>query len=78
MVEKILAYESSGFIECAPVELVADDPDEAGDFERDAEEIASEKQARLGDALLAAQASYAQSGAFPEFCAFLTSSATRR
>jgi len=41
MVEKILAYESSGSISGKPVVLVADSPDAAGDFEADAEEIAS-------------------------------------
>jgi hypothetical protein len=41
MVEKILAYETSGSILHGPVALVADDPDSAGDFEADAEEIAS-------------------------------------
>ncbi len=41
MVAKILAYERSGAISQGPVVLVADNPDEAGDFEADAEELAS-------------------------------------
>jgi len=41
MVEKILEYEKSGSIAHAPAVLVADNRDAAGDFERDAEEIAS-------------------------------------
>jgi hypothetical protein len=41
MVDKILAYESSGSLSSGPMVLVADDADAAGDFEADAEEIAS-------------------------------------
>jgi hypothetical protein len=41
MVEKILAYEVSGSLSSAGAVLVADNPDGAGDFERDAEEVAS-------------------------------------
>jgi hypothetical protein len=41
MVEKILAYERAGVSLSGPLVLVADNPDEAGDFEADAEEIAS-------------------------------------
>jgi hypothetical protein len=41
MVEKILAYERAGPGLAGPAVLVADNPDEAGDFEADAEEIAS-------------------------------------
>jgi hypothetical protein len=41
MVEKILAYERAGPGLSGPVVLVADNPDEAGNFEVDAEEIAS-------------------------------------
>lgn len=40
MVEKILAYESSSLAGAGPAVLVADNPDAAGDFEADAEEIA--------------------------------------
>jgi hypothetical protein len=41
MVDKILAYESSGSLSSGPIVLVADNADEAGDFDADAEEIAS-------------------------------------
>jgi hypothetical protein len=41
MVEKTLAYETSGALSEGPLVLVADNPDGAGDFEGDAEEIAS-------------------------------------
>ena len=41
MVEKLLAYETSPSWSAGPAVLVADNPDEAGDFERDAEELAS-------------------------------------
>jgi Peptidase family C25/Concanavalin A-like lectin/glucanases superfamily/Domain of unknown function (DUF2341)/Propeptide_C25 len=41
MVEKILAYESTGSLSRGPMVLVADDADAAGDFEADAERIAS-------------------------------------
>jgi hypothetical protein len=41
MVEKIVAYEREGTTLGGPVALVADDPDRAGDFERDAEALAS-------------------------------------
>lgn len=41
MVEKILAYEMTGASTAAPVVLVTDDPDPAGNFEADAEEIAT-------------------------------------
>ncbi len=41
MVEKILAYERAGPGLAGPSVVVADNPDEAGDFEADAEEIAS-------------------------------------
>ncbi len=41
MVEKILAYERGELTLDAPFVLVADDADRAGDFESDAEEIAS-------------------------------------
>jgi hypothetical protein len=41
MVEKILAFESAGSLSSGPIVLVADDADAAGDFEADAEEIAS-------------------------------------
>jgi hypothetical protein len=40
MVEKILAYESGEALPRAPVVLVSDDPDVAGDFEANAEELA--------------------------------------
>jgi hypothetical protein len=40
LVEKIVAYETSGPVPPAPVVLVADDADEAGDFGADADEIA--------------------------------------
>ncbi len=41
MVDKTLAYESSSSLSSGPIVLVADDPDAAGDFEADAEEISS-------------------------------------
>jgi hypothetical protein len=41
MVAKILSYEAAGALSSGPVVLVADDADEAGNFERDAEEIAA-------------------------------------
>jgi hypothetical protein len=41
MVSKILAYESEGYLSRGAVVLVADDADAAGDFERDAEDLAS-------------------------------------
>jgi hypothetical protein len=41
MVETILSYEAAGALSSGPVVLVADDADEAGNFERDAEEIAT-------------------------------------
>lgn len=41
MVAKIIAYESGELAEEAPFVLVADDADEAGDFEKDADELAS-------------------------------------
>jgi hypothetical protein len=41
MVAKILAYEASGSILEGPTVLVADNPDGAGDFESNAEEIAA-------------------------------------
>jgi hypothetical protein len=41
MVQKIVAYETGDAGLGAPVVLVADNPDAAGDFVRDAEEIAS-------------------------------------
>jgi hypothetical protein len=41
MVEKILAYEANASSGAGAAVLVADNPDEAGDFERDAEELAS-------------------------------------
>jgi hypothetical protein len=40
MVEKIIAYEGSGRSLWSSVVLVADNPDEAGDFEADAEDLA--------------------------------------
>jgi hypothetical protein len=41
MIQKILVWESAGFTPLAgPATLVADNPDQAGDFEADAEEIA--------------------------------------
>jgi hypothetical protein len=40
MMDKILAYEETGSLSRGPVVLVADNPDRAGDFEGDAEEIA--------------------------------------
>jgi hypothetical protein len=41
MVAKILSHETAGALSSGPVVLVADDADEAGNFERDAEEIAT-------------------------------------
>jgi hypothetical protein len=41
MVEKTLAYESSGSLTDGPFVLVADDPDEAGDFEAHADKLAA-------------------------------------
>ena len=41
MVEKILAYESTGSFSRGPVVLVADNADEAGNFEEDAEQLAN-------------------------------------
>jgi hypothetical protein len=41
MVEKILAYEATGSLSRGPVVMVADNPDGAGDFEADADAIAS-------------------------------------
>jgi hypothetical protein len=40
MVAKILAYETAGAVSRGPVFLVADNPDDAGDFESDAESLA--------------------------------------
>jgi hypothetical protein len=39
LVAKVLAYESGGFDLSGPAVLVADNPDEGGDFEKDADEI---------------------------------------
>jgi hypothetical protein len=39
MVKKILAYEQASVTDTAPAVIVADNPDAAGDFERDAEEL---------------------------------------
>jgi hypothetical protein len=44
LVDKVLAYENSGFDLSGPAVLVADNPDRAGDFEWDSDQIAS----RLG------------------------------
>jgi hypothetical protein len=41
MVEKIVAYENSARYLAGPVVLVADNPDQAGDYEADAEELAA-------------------------------------
>jgi hypothetical protein len=41
MISKVLAYETKGYLSRGAVVLVADDSDAAGDFERDAEELAS-------------------------------------
>lgn len=41
MVGKILAYERSGALEPGPIVLVADNPDEAGNFTANAEELAN-------------------------------------
>jgi hypothetical protein len=41
MVEKVVAYETSGSLTAGPAVLVADNPDQAGDFEAVAEEIAT-------------------------------------
>jgi hypothetical protein len=41
MVEKLLAYEASGSLSAGPAVLIADNPDRAGDFEADAERIAT-------------------------------------
>ena len=41
MVEKVLAHEANASSGAGAAVLVADNPDEAGDFERDAEELAS-------------------------------------
>jgi CSLREA domain-containing protein len=41
LVTKVLAYEESGLTLSGPAVLVADDPDAAGDFEKDSEGIAS-------------------------------------
>ncbi len=40
MVKKIISYEANGFLSRGAVVLVADNPDAAGDFEREADEIA--------------------------------------
>jgi hypothetical protein len=41
LVQKLVAYERNGFDPSAPAVLVADNPDKAGNFEKDADEIAS-------------------------------------
>ncbi len=41
MVEKIVAYETGGAGLAAPVVLIADDPDHAGNFDADADELAA-------------------------------------
>jgi hypothetical protein len=41
LVQKLVAFERAGFDPSAPAVLVADNPDNAGDFETDADDIAS-------------------------------------
>ncbi len=69
MLDKVLAYENGGQNLDGPAALVADNADHAGNFEADAEwlaELVSGRHQRLGDAVLAAQVAYADSGALPE------------
>jgi hypothetical protein len=46
LVEKLLAYEESGRDLSGPAVLVADDPDAAGDFEKDSDDIAAKLTGR--------------------------------
>jgi len=46
LVEKLLRYEESGMDLGGPAVLVADDPDSAGDFEKDSDELASQLRGR--------------------------------